>query len=96
MKIVKQMSAKTKKYLIITQKREVVAIQQKPQFLRRYCERCEQQVEMMTLDTITFKTGKSTRQLFQMIENNLLHSIETGRGHLMICLNSLNETLNKS
>lgn len=90
------MSAKTKKYLITTEKHEVIAIHQKPQSFRKYCPECQKEVEMLRLDDITSQTGKSTRELFQLIENNLIHSIETESGHLLICLNSLQEIYPKS
>lgn len=83
------MSAKKKKYLITTQQREIVSVHKKPTAFFKYCPECERQVEMLTLDAITFHTGKSTRELFRLIENHSLHSMETERGHLLVCINSL-------
>jgi hypothetical protein len=47
------------------------------------------EVEMLTLDSITVQTGTPTREVLRLIENNLLHSIETLSRHLFICRNSL-------
>lgn len=83
------MSTKLKKYLITTRKQETLKLQAKGAGFFKYCEKCNQQVEMLTLDSITFHTGKSTRELFRLIEDHLLHSIETERGHLLVCQKSL-------
>lgn len=83
------MSLKKKKYLITTRKQEVLRVQKNPATFFKFCPECEKQVEMLTLDVITFHTGKSTRELFRLIENHSLHSIETERGHLLVCGNSL-------
>jgi hypothetical protein len=83
------MTVKTKKYLITTRKKEAVTVYPKPSEFRQYCSICKRQVEMITLDAATFETGESTRKLFYLAENNLLHSMETPRGHLLICRNSL-------
>ena len=85
------MLPKTKKYLITTEKREVIVIHRgnHDKKISGFCAVCQTDVELLTLDAITTQTGKSTRVLFQLIENNLIHSIETGSGHLMICQNSL-------
>lgn len=88
------MSTKKKKYLITTRKQEVLKIQKKTGAFFKFCPECEKQVEMLTLDVITFHTGKSTRELFRLIESHLLHSIETERGHLLVCGNSL-EAINR-
>lgn len=89
MQIVKQMSLKSKKYLITTEKHEVIEIHQRQYSIHKYCPQCKQLVEMLTLDAITSATGKSTRELFQLVENHSLHSLETERGHLLICRESL-------
>jgi hypothetical protein len=89
LQIVKQMSNKTKKFLITTQQREVTAVHKKPAAFFKYCECCQEKVEMMTLDAITFQTGMRTREIFRLIENESLHSCETERGHLLVCINSL-------
>lgn len=89
------MSTKKKKYLVTTRKQEVLKIQHKSSAFFKYCPKCERQVEMLTLDVITFHTGKSTRELFRLIESHSLHSIETERGHLLVCGNSL-EAINRN
>jgi hypothetical protein len=83
------MSNKKKKYLITTQQREIVVVHKKSAAFFKYCECCQEKVEMLTLDAITFQTGMRTREIFRLIENQSLHSIETERGHLLVCRNSL-------
>lgn len=54
-----------------------------------FCPECQKEVEILTLDEVTSNTGKRTRELFRMVENNSLHSIETSAGRLLVCRNSL-------
>ena len=84
------MSAKTKKYLITTEKHEFFVIRgNQDKTTSGFCAVCQATVELLTLDAITTQTGTSTRVLFQLIESNLIHTIETASGHLLICRNSL-------
>lgn len=83
------MATKKKTFLVTTKTQEIIAIHKNPATLLKYCEQCQEKVEMMTLDATTFQTGKSTRELFYLIESELLHSIETERGHLLVCSHSL-------
>jgi uncharacterized protein YlaI len=88
--IVKQMTAKSKKFSITTENHEIFILRRnRNKTIRGFCPDCQKEVEMLTLDEATTKTGKRTRELFELIENNSLHSIETGTGHLLICLKSL-------
>lgn len=86
------MPLKSKKYLVTTEKYEVVKIQQNHSFLSKYCLKCKQQVEMLTIDATTSKTGKSNREIFQLTEKQILHFIEVESGQLLICRKSLTET----
>ena len=86
------MVAKRKKYLITTESHEIFIVRRNSkQTIRGFCPDCQKEVEMLTLDLITTQTGKPTRELFPLIEKNLIHSIETATGHLLICLDSMNE-----
>jgi hypothetical protein len=71
------MVEKSKKYLITAESHEIYILRRNKS-VRGFCERCEAQVEMFTLDTITSNTNISTRELLRLIEKNLLHSIEIG------------------
>jgi hypothetical protein len=82
------MSLNRKKYLITTEKYEVTIVQ-RTQVLYKYCAECKTNVEMLMLDAVTSTTGKRTREVFQLIEHHLVHSIETESGHLVVCRNSL-------
>ncbi len=90
------MAAK-KKILITTTSHEIFVVRRrKEQTIRGFCPECQKEVEMRTLDEATSKTGISTRELFRLIENNLLHSIETTSGHLLICRSSLEKQESKN
>lgn len=86
------MHAKSKKILITTESREIFILRTEGRSdIRGFCPKCAVEVEMLTLDAITSQTGKRTRELFQLIENNSIHSIEATTGHLLVCRYSLKE-----
>lgn len=84
------MVAKRKKYLITTERREIFIVRRnKTETIRGFCAECKSEVGLLTLDAVTSQTGKRTRELLLLIEENLVHSIETTTGHLLVCLTSL-------
>jgi hypothetical protein len=84
------MAAKSKKILITTETHERLLIRQtENQSFRGFCPECEKEVEMLTLDAVTSDMGIRTRELFRLIEENSVHSLEIESGHLLVCLNSL-------
>lgn len=86
------MVTKSKKYLITTESHEIFIVRYNgSQTFREFCPDCQKEVEMLTLDLITTQTGKRTRELFPLIEKNLIHSIETSTGHLLVCLDSMDD-----
>jgi hypothetical protein len=87
-RIVNQMDEKSKKYLITIESHEVFILRRNKTF-RGYCARCETEVEMLKLDAITSEMKTTTRELFRLIEKNLVHSTESESGHLLVCRNSL-------
>jgi hypothetical protein len=89
-RIVNQMTEKSKKYLITAESREIYIFRRnKEKAARRFCADCKAEVEMLTLDAITTETKTPTREIFRLIEYNLVHSFETESGHLLVCRNSL-------
>ncbi len=84
------MVSKTKKYLITTESHEIFVVRRKGnRTIRGFCSECQTEVGLLTLDDVTTMTGKSMRELFGLIENGSIHSIETATGHLLVCLESL-------
>jgi hypothetical protein len=84
------MPSKSKKILITTESHERLVVRQtENQIFWGFCSDCGKEVEMLTLDAVTSNTGIRTRELWRLIEENLVHSLEIESGHLLICLNSL-------
>ena len=82
----------SKKYIVTTENSEIFILRRnihKPS--RGHCAECGTEVEMLTLDEVSAQTEIGTRELFRMIENNSLHSIETPNGQLLVCINSINK-----
>jgi hypothetical protein len=86
------MVEKRKKFLITSESHEIFIVRRNSNnTIQGFCSECQKEVEMLTLDSITSNTGRRTRELVQLIENNLIHSTETATGHLLICLDSLQQ-----
>ena len=78
------------------QKRTEIAIEtarliviSKPRRLLACCDGCRKQVDWLTLDEAARLAGIGSRDLFRMIEGNVLHSLENGEGILLVCPHSL-------
>lgn len=57
------------------------------------CPRCAMTVEMLSIDSSVDLSGCGTRQLFEILEVGLVHSIESASGHLLVCRRSLEDLL---
>ena len=91
------MPAKSKKILVTTKQHEVFIVRRNPRnIIQGFCPECEKEVGLLTLDEATSTTGRRTRDLIQLVEKGLVHSLETESGHWLICLNSLKEQLEKT
>jgi hypothetical protein len=94
--IVKQMPAKSKKILVTTEQHEVLIVRRNRQNIIGFCPECGREVKLLTFDEVTSTTGQPARELVRLIEKDLVHSIETESGHLLICRNSLKESGGKT
>ena len=54
-----------------------------------WCERCDEQIQMVMLDEATIIKGMSSRHIHRLIEASELHFAEIENGSIRICLNSL-------
>lgn len=54
-----------------------------------WCERCAAETELLTPDEAALISGATQMLIFRRVENGELHFIETTRGALQICRNSL-------
>jgi hypothetical protein len=85
-----QMTAITKKILIETECREVFIVRAGGKNeLRGYCEGCCAEGELVTFDEAVSQSGMPTLEIFARVQIGEIHSCETARGHLLICLRSL-------
>ena len=55
-----------------------------------WCDRCAEQVQMVTSEQGALIAGMSLRQIVRETDAGKLHFQETPDGRLLICLNSLN------
>jgi hypothetical protein len=89
------MTAKSKKIFITSETHETLVIRQHgANSCILYCDQCERDVDMLTLELATGVSGIRVRRLFDMIESGVLHNHETLNGRLFICGHSLNAFAN--
>ena len=88
--IVNQMAEISKKILITTKTSEIFIIRRgRRKAIRGVCPDCKKEVELLTLDEAVNYSGKHTGELIRYTDSGVVHSIETGNGHLLVCQNSL-------
>jgi len=88
------MAPDSKKFLITTISREFIIVHPESRpVARQYCSVCENDVEMLTLDTAVTRTTCSTRKILSYADSGTLHGIEDLGGHLLICGVSLERFL---
>lgn len=56
----------------------------------QWCGECGADVQMAGVDVVARESGVSELSIYQLIESRVLHFMEAGDGHLLVCLNSLN------
>jgi hypothetical protein len=68
---------------------EVMVIRRRGSYLRSRCSDCGEQAAMLTLEEATTVFPISMRNLFQFVEAENLHYVETSKGTLLVCSESL-------
>jgi hypothetical protein len=80
----------SKKISITTVSREILIVRtNEGQNRKKFCADCAIETEMVDINSAVTIFGVGTRELMRLAEIGLIHSIETGSGHLLICVNSL-------
>lgn len=88
------MTTKAKKLLITTEKHEIFIMRLGAvETVLGFCSRCQEEAEMLTLDSAVRVSGMTGHRIVQQIANNQVHSIETANGHLLLCRKSVIENL---
>ena len=74
-----EITIETDRMLFISSPRKVVG----------WCEVCGEQAEMVPVDEAAILRRVNSRTVFQWVEARQVHSSETAKGLLLICVNSL-------
>lgn len=83
-----------KKILITTESQEVFILRMNENSnIRGFCADCEKEIRFLTLDEAVNFSALPTRELIRQVERGAVHSVETASGHLLICRNSLEQSL---
>jgi hypothetical protein len=69
---------------------QMIVLRRRGKAAEAWCDRCAEQVRMVTAEQGVLISGKSLRQLVNESDAGELHYQETPEGLLSICLNSLN------
>lgn len=83
------MAEKSKKILITEENHEFLIIRNDLPKIHNFCLNCEKEVEFLNLDSASMQTGIRTREIIHLIETEKIHWIESDKGQLFICKNSL-------
>jgi hypothetical protein len=70
---------------------EVIVIRHRSKFPKPSCVKCGAQAVLLTLDEATVVFRRTTRELCRLVEEGKIHFIETARGSLLVCPESLIE-----
>lgn len=77
-----------KRRTIITVESHRLTVIRSRQPIEIWCERCGQELPMLTPEAAAAHAGISPRAIYRCIESGELHFIETGGGALLICSGS--------
>jgi len=76
---------------MVVELEEVFVIRSRQTMSFDWCDKCGDQVHMVTPDQAATITGIGSRYLYRSIEAGRIHFNETSEGHLLICQRSLLE-----
>lgn len=57
--------------------------------IREFCDDCFAETRMLTVDEAVSYSGVSTFAILRRLQDREVHFLETDRGHLFVCKNSL-------
>lgn len=92
-----------KKLMKIIKKRELIIERKRSVTIKfgnisgeRFCAACGERAQFVTIDEAAIVRQSTARQIFQLVEADLIHFIETENGLLLICFASLSEIADES
>ena len=59
-----------------------------PNTINRFCDQCQTEQIFISIEQATYLTNLTSRQIFHLAENDVVHFFETAEGFLFICENS--------
>jgi hypothetical protein len=80
---------KTRRTKITVETERLLVISRTRGAVESWCESCGAAARLVGLDEASALSGHDQRQLVHQVEDGSLHFIESPRGRLLICLNSL-------
>ena len=89
--ILAQMAISSKKITTVTRRRREFFVLRRRFRFNLFCELCETDGEFITIDDAVLFSNLTTREIVCLVERNEIHFLETIRGHLFVCRQSLSE-----
>ncbi len=80
---------------LILERKQVLVIRGLRRVAPAWCERCREQVQMITAEEAACLTGVSRRTIYRWVENETLHFDEMPEGELLVCVNSLPDQISR-
>ena len=88
--ILVQMPKISNKFLITTEKHEVIRVRQTPRMpIRGYCRVCGENVDLLTFDAAAVLCGLTGRELIGRIGSAAVHTVDATDTPLFVCTRSL-------
>jgi len=79
-----EITVETRRRLVVTSRRFVA---------EAWCRECSERVVMVTVDEAASSAGVSSRTIYRRADTGSLHFAEIADGRLLICFNSLEESI---
>lgn len=83
-----------KKSELIIERERTVTLKSDSVASGKFCGECAGGVRFVTIDEAAILYGTTSRHIFQLIENDDVHSDETDEGLLLVCPTSLVSSIN--
>jgi len=83
------MRRKKKTTIVTIEARERMTIRRGARQVTAWCDQCSADVPLVTPNEAAALAGTDARTIFRSVESGEVHFIETGKGALLICAQSL-------
>lgn len=74
---------------MVVEQDEIILVRRRRDAVRMWCKQCGEQVSMLRVEDASTLDGTTTRTIYRWIEAGKLHFVESDKGLVLICAQSL-------